>query len=440
MKKIGRYLNYLRLALFPLSYGIVGALMGSTLNRVLIVDIGFAAAWVGFFFAASDLIAPIRVWLGYRSDGYQIFGRRREPYIILGALITGISILLVTRLSITGEVTNTIILLSILLAFVVYGIGRNLAHNTFQALLADKFHGGSRPRAVTGYEVATVLGLIIGAGALSGVLSAYNAAQLMSVAIAIATITFVLALIAAIVQEPRTEKTAIATAKARAMPFSKVFKEVVWADRQVRLFFFLIMFAFVGTLAQDVFLEPYGGLVLDMDIGETAALTQFWGVGLIISMLISGWILIRWLGYMRVLRIGLIVSVVVFTGIIAAGAVGNVNLFRILVLVMGLGTGLAGAGMLSIIINFTSNLRAGLLLGVWGFANQLGRALGSLMAGGVVDIMLRVTGNNAFVSYATVFVLEIVMLIVALYLSYRLDVTISRAKIEEERVLGEPAR
>jgi BCD family chlorophyll transporter-like MFS transporter len=173
-----------------------------------------------------------------------------------------------------------------------------------------------------------------------------------------------------------------------------------------------------------------------MDIGETAALTQFWGVGLIVSMILSGWILIKWLGYMRVLRIGLVVSILVFIGIIVAGAIDNVSMFRILVLVMGLGTGMAGAGMLSIIINFTSNLRAGLLLGVWGFANQLGRALGSLMAGGVVDIMLRVTSDDKFIAYATVFVLEIVMLIIALYLSRRLNVTMSRAKIEEEQVLG----
>lgn len=431
MNKVGRYLNYVRLALFPLSYGIVGALMGSTLNRVLIVEIGFAAVWVGFFFAASDLIAPVRVWLGYRSDGFPLLGRRRESYIVLGALVTGASIFLVTQLAVAGEVTTTLLLLSILLAFVLYGIGRNLAHNSFQALLADKFKGDARPRAITGYEVATVLGLIIGAGAISGILSEYDPTQLMSVAIAIATISFILSLVATIRQEPQTQTSVLAAATARRQPFSQVFREVVWKDRQVRLFFVLIMFTFVGTLAQDVFLEPYGGLVLGMDIGETAALTQFWGIGLIVSMLLSGFVLIKWLGYMRVLRIGLVVSIVVFLGVIAAGSMGNVGLFRGLVLVMGLGTGLAGAGMLSIIINFTSNLRAGLLLGVWGFANQLGRAAGSLMAGGVVDGMLRVTGGNAFAAYATVFAVEVGMLVVALYLSRRLNVTMSRAKQEE---------
>ena len=274
----------------------------------------------------------------------------------------------------------------------------------------------------------------MGAGALSSMLSTYDPATLLSVAIGIATVTFILALLASIAQEPHTAVTKIATEKAREMPFAKVFKEVVWADKQVRLFFILIMFTFVGTLAQDVFLEPYGGLVLGMDIGETAQLTVFWGLGLMAAMLLAGTVLIKQLGHMLVLRIGLISSVVVFIGIIVAGVAGSIALFRILVLVMGAGTGLAGAGMLTIIINFTSSLRAGLLLGVWGVANQVGRALGSLMGGGVVEVMQSFTNGNNFVSYATVFALEVVFLFIALLLSYRLDFIQSRALKEEERL------
>jgi cytochrome bd-type quinol oxidase subunit 2 len=94
---------------------------------------------------------------------------------------------------------------------------------------------------------------------------------------------------------------------------------------------------------------------------------------------------------------------------------------------------MAGAGMLTIVINFTSLLRAGLLLGVWGVANQLGRAAGSLMGGTVVAAVEGLTGSS-FTAYATVFALEIGMLLVALFLSYRLDVAASRAKAEEALV------
>lgn len=432
MKAIGRILNIIRLGLFPLSYGIVGALMGSTLNRVMLADIGFRAIWVGIFFAAPDLIAPIRVWLGYRSDGFPIGGRRREPYIVLGAVITGVALYVITALAVTGEVTNILLLLAIVVAFVVYGAGRNMEHNTWQALLADKFHGDARPRIVTAYEVVTVLGLIMGAGLVSSRLEDYDSSVLLSLALGIAIVTFILVLVASILQEPRTSATEMATEKARELNFAKAFKEFVWDDRPVRLFFFLILFTFVGTLAQDVFLEPYGALVLDMNVSETARLTQFWGVGLILSMLIGGSILIKLLGYMRVLRIGLVASIVVFVGVILVGVAKSTALFNVVVLVMGISTGLAAAGMLTIIINFTSTLRAGLLLGTWGVANQLGRALGSLMGGGVVEVMQAVTDGDYFIAYGSVFALEIVMLVIALVLSYRLDLGQSRARAEED--------
>ena len=430
MQRVLSALNVLRMALFPLSYGMVGALMGSTLNRVMIADIGFTALWVGLFFALPDLVAPVRVWLGYRSDGFPIRGKRREPYILLGALVVGLSVVLVTRLATMGGTNNALLLAAIAFMFAVYGIGRNLAHNSWQALLSDRFEGQARSRAITAYEVATVLGLIVGAGIIGQLLGDYNAGQLMSVAIALAAIAFVLALIAVLGNEPRPVEAGRLATRAREQSFRQTLREIVLADPQVRLFFVLVLFAFVGTLGQDVFLEPYGGLVLGMDVGQTTQLTVFWGLGLMAAMLLSGWVLIRWLGHMTVLRVGLVLTVLVFIGVLLAGRSGNVGLFRALVLVMGLGTGMAGAGMLTIVINFTSVLRAGLLLGVWGVANQLGRAAGSLMGGGVLTAVQGLTGDT-FTAYAVVFALEIVMLLVALFLSFRLDVAASRARREE---------
>lgn len=423
-------LNVLRMALFPISYGMVGALMGSTLNRVMIADIGFSALWVGLFFALPDLVAPVRVWLGYRSDGFPVRGKRREPYILLGALVVGLSVALVTRLATMGGSNNALLLAAIAFMFAIYGVGRNLAHNSWQALLSDRFIGQARARAITAYEVATVLGLIVGAGIIGQLLGDYDAGQLMSVAVALGAVAFVLTLIAVLGNEPQPVEANRLATRARERSFRQTLREIVLADPQVRLFFVLVLFAFVGTLAQDVFLEPYGGLVLGMDVGQTTQLTVFWGLGLMAAMLLSGWVLIRWLGHMTVLRVGLVLTILVFGGVLLAGRSGNVGLFRALVLVMGLGTGMAGAGMLTIVINFTSVLRAGLLLGVWGVANQLGRAAGSLMGGGVLTAVQGATGDT-FTAYAVVFGLEIVMLLVALFLSFRLDVAASRARREE---------
>jgi MFS transporter, BCD family, chlorophyll transporter len=183
----------------------------------------------------------------------------------------------------------------------------------------------------------------------------------------------------------------------------------------------LVLFTFIGTLAQDILLEPYGALVLNMSVGDTTRLTAFWGVGVLISMLISGTVLIKWLGYKRVLRAGLILSMLTFIGLIVLGASGQTEMFRSLVLVMGLGAGLAGAGMLTGVMAFTTPVRAGMLMGVWGMANLLGRAAGGVMGGVVVDSVQAITGS-ALYAYSAVFLLEAAMLVIALVLSYKLHI------------------
>jgi BCD family chlorophyll transporter-like MFS transporter len=171
-----------------------------------------------------------------------------------------------------------------------------------------------------------------------------------------------------------------------------------------------------------------------MSVGDTTRLTMYWGLGVLISMLLSGILLLKLLGFMRVMRIGIVASALVFVGLIIAGSLGNPGLFQGLVFVMGLGTGLAGAGMLSGVVSFTTPIRAGMLMGVWGVANMVGHAVGSLLGGVTVDLMRAVTGS-AFIAYSTLFGMEVIMLLVALYLSTKLDLEASSARQEELEAL-----
>ena len=437
MKRIGRILNYIRLGAFPLGYGLTGAFIGGTLNRVMIADLAIPASFVGLVFAVPLMVSPVRMWLGYRSDAFPIFGRRRESYMLIGALIMGFGVFFASSFSVRTAGADWLIYMGLLLAFSLYGLGRNLSHNTFQALLADVFKGDQRPRAVTGYEVVTLLGLVAGAGALGQALESYDPQRLVMVATGVGAAALLLTLLAAPGQEPRTAQTEKATATARTSDFRTAVREFIWKDQQARIFFALVFFTFVGTLAQDVLLEPYGALVLGMSVGDTTRLTMFWGLGVMGAMLLSGVILIKWLGHMRILRIGIALSILVFLGLIITGLLGNPNAFRGIVFLMGLGTGLAGAGMLTGVINFTTEIRAGLLMGLWGMANMTGHAFGSLMGGGVVDLITGIFGGQPFLAYATVFGIEIIMLIVAYALTIRFDLAQAKAQIEAQKHLGQ---
>jgi BCD family chlorophyll transporter-like MFS transporter len=223
-------------------------------------------------------------------------------------------------------------------------------------------------------------------------------------------------LLAVVGQERRGDHIDAAIAEARAVSFRATIATVVWPDPRMRRFFALVMLVIVGTLAQDILLEPYGGLVLGMTPGETTRLTGLWGVGTVLAMLAAGLGLIQRYGYMTVLRGGLGITIVVFGGLIGAGFLQQPILFQGLVFILGLGTGLAAAGLLTAVVEQTTTARAGTLMGVWGVAHESGEALGGLLGGGVVDLVRLLSGGNSWLAYSTVFALEAGLLLVALLL------------------------
>lgn len=424
-----RMANNFRLALFPVAYALSGVLIGSTLNRVMIADLGYSATLVALFFAIPLMVSPIRVWVGYRSDAFPLLGKRREPYVILGALLIGLGIIAIVSI-ITRQGGNALLMAGVASAFLLYGLGRNAAHNTFQALVAERYTAEARSRAATFYEVATMLGMVAGAGFIKKGLTDYDPARLIGVALSVAAAVFVLAFLATIGNEEMDNRIDEAARKAREIPFRSAFAQIIAADPQVRLFFAIVMLTFIGTLAQDVLLEPFGGLVLAMSVGETTGLIQFWGVGVLLAMLASGMFFLKYHGWMITMRAGMILSALAFLGPIAAGFLGNAGVLQVAVFVMGLGTGLAGAGMLAGTLSFTSRIRAGMLLGVWAVANMAGHAVGSVLGGMVVDTVRHLT-NNPFLAYSTVFAAEVIMLLTALHLSTRLDFAATQAHQEE---------
>lgn len=425
-----RIANNIRLALFPVAYALSGVLIGSTLNRVMIAELDYSATLVACFFAIPLMISPIRVWVGYRSDAFPVLGKRREPYIILGSLLIGLGIIaIVSIINIPGG--NALLMAGVASAFLLYGLGRNAAHNTFQALVADRYTAEDRSRAATFYEVATMLGMVAGAGFIKKGLAVYDPVRLTGMALSVAGAVFALALLATLGSEERGDHLDRAAQKAREVPFKEALSHIVAADPQVRLFFLIVMLTFIGTLAQDVLLEPYGGLVLAMSVGETTGLIQFWGVGVLLAMLASGLLLLKRFGWMITMRAGMIISALSFLGPIAAGLLGNTGLLKGAVFVMGIGTGLAGAGMLSGTLSFTSRIRAGMLLGVWAVANMAGHACGSLLGGIVVDTVRYLT-NSAFLAYSSVFAAEVITLLSALFLSARLNFEMSTVHQEEQ--------
>ncbi len=421
--------NLVRLAAIPLSLTLISILAGSVINRVMVVELGLPVTLAGLFLAVPLLVAPVRVWLGHRSDAYPIRGLRREPYIIIGAGLAGLGAAVSVSLVLRTESLASLSALATLVGLIVYGIGKNLTSNTFQALLADKFEAGApRSRAATLYEVVNMIGLIAGAGLVGATLQPYSPERLTVVVMVIGAMALLFALFAAPKQEPR-DVASRGSQAARSHDFQTVVKTVVLNNPQVRRFFVVVMLTLLGTQIQDVLLEPYAAVRFNMTVSESAQLTAFWGLGTLIAMLASGLYLIKRFGYLPVYRIGLSVVAVMFLLIVAVGFVGNANLLRLAVVLLGLGTGLAAASLLVSMIEFTTEARAGLLIGVWGVAHQLGRALASLLGGLIVDGVLSLSGGNVMLAYGAAFVLEAVLVGIAIGLIAKVNVTEAKESV-----------
>ncbi len=432
-----RGIAYARMAAFPLGLGMTSVLVQGTLNRIMIVERGLPASLVGLCFALPLLIAPVRVWLGYQSDTRPLWGFRRAPYILAGAFLSGVGMLVATLLVLALSRDNLLLAVAmgvlLLLSFLLYGLGKHMSSNTFEALIADTFQGPQRPRAVTLFKVVMFLGIIGTAVILGNVLDPFSPTRLAIIAGGVLLLMLLLTVLAVIGQERRAEHVQEAVDAARMVSFRATIKTVLWPNPHLRRFFLLVMLVIVGTLAQDILLEPYGGLVLGMTPGETTRLTALWGAGTMLSMLTAGLGLIQRHGYQPVLRAGLALSIVVFGGLIVVGALHAPHIFQSLVFVLGLGSGLSAAGLLTAVVEHTTAARAGTLMGVWGVAHECGEAIGSLLGGGIVDVVRLLSGGNAWMAYSTVFALEAVLLLVALVL-------LGRSPGPAARVVPQPAR
>ena len=78
----------LRLALFQCSVGMCLVLLTGTLNRVMIVEMGVAAWLVSLMVSLPILFAPLRAFIGFRSDTHRsAIGWRRVPYLWFGTMM-----------------------------------------------------------------------------------------------------------------------------------------------------------------------------------------------------------------------------------------------------------------------------------------------------------------------------------------------------------------
>lgn len=417
----------LRLSLFQVSVGMAMVLLTGTLNRVMIVELGVPAWMVGLMVSIPVLIAPFRALIGFKSDTHKsVLGWRRVPYIWFGTMMQfgGFAILPFALLVLTGQGHGSAVWgeIGAALAFLLIGAGINTTQTAGLALANDLASEETRPRVVALLYVMLLAGMVVSALVFGSLLHDFTAKQLIQIVQGVAVLTVVLNGIAMWKQEARNP--ALTARDAPRISFGEAWRQFSSAGRAKRL----LIGVGLGSAAfsmQDILLEPFGGQVFGLSVGQTTWLTATLALGTLAGFAISA----RRLGQggdpYRLASLGILAGIMAFAAVIFAPAFHAVALFQTGAFFIGLGGGLFSVGMLTAAMDLASSnsgTMSGFALGAWGGVQATAAGLGVGISGMLRDAVSDLAASGAFGSasttpatgYVTVYQIEIVLLFATL--------------------------
>jgi BCD family chlorophyll transporter-like MFS transporter len=411
----------LRLSLFQVTVGMAMVLLSGTLNRVMVVELGTPTWLIALLIAVPLVVAPFRALIGHRSDRHvSALGWRRVPYIWFGTMMQfgGLAIMPFALLLLEIPGRFELGLVAAAVAFLLTGLGFHVTQTAGLALATDLAPEDKRPRAVALLYVMLLVGMMLAAFVIGGLLIDFSPTRLVQVIQGSAVLTVVLNVIALWKQEARApERT---KPDPDAPSFSELWNDFVRDGRNARLLTGIGIGA-AGFAMQDALLEPYGGEILGLSVGATTALTGVWALGALLGFMYSGRALSRGGDPLRIAGIGLVAGLNAFLLVLFAAPIGSPAMLYLGALLIGLGLGLFSVGTLIEAMALAKSETAGLALGAWG-AVQATCAGAGIALGGALRDLIALAGTSADAAlltsraagYTTVYAIEILLLLAGL--------------------------
>ncbi len=427
----------LRLSLFQISVGMAAVMLTGTLNRVMIVELGMTTWLVSVMVALPLIFAPLRVLIGHKSDTHRsLLGWRRVPYIWFGTLLQfgGLAIMPFALIVLTGDMLGPEIIkgeIAAALAFLMVGAGMHMTQTAGLALATDLAPVDARPRVVALLYVMLLLGMVVSSIVLGALLADFSQVQLIQVIQGTAAVTMALNVVALWKQEARDP--ARTNPKIRRATFGESWRRFIRGGRSSRL----LVAIGLGTAAfsmQDILLEPYGGEILNLSVGQTTFLTALLAGGALLGFYLAARILNNGGDACRLAALGAVVGLPAFAAVTLAAPLDSPEMFRGATFLIGLGGGLFAVGGLTAAMSLAQSGESGMALGAWGAVQATamggGIALGGMIRDGVTGLAeagaLGPALTGALTGYGVVYVIEIILLIATLAVIGPLVGTIDR--------------
>jgi MFS transporter, BCD family, chlorophyll transporter len=414
----------LRLSLFQVSVGMAMVLLTGTLNRVMIVELNVPTWLVGLMVALPIVFAPFRAFVGYKSDTHKSFlGWRRVPYIWFGTMLQfgGFAIMPFALLVLSGGGQGSIVWgqAGAALSFLLVGAGLHTTQTAGLALADDLAPEHVRPRVVALLYVMLLLGMVVSALVFGQLLQDFTAVQLIQIIQGAAAVTFLLNVIALWKQEARNP--ALTNPKIPRKNFRAAWAEYIGMSQSKRL----LAAVGLGSMAfsmQDILLEPFGGRMFGLNVGQTTELTAMLACGTLLGFGLAAHVLNRGHDPHRLAALGVLSGIFAFAFVIFSVPLDMVNLFRLGTFGIGFGGGLFAVGMLTSAMTRAEASGNGLALGAWGAVQATAAGLGIALSGLVSDFVSSLAASGALgaameapaAGYSFVYHLEILLLFATL--------------------------
>jgi MFS transporter, BCD family, chlorophyll transporter len=420
-------LKRFQLALIHTAVAMTLVPINSTLNRVMIYELGISKTLFTLLAITPYMLAPIQVAVGSFSDRHPIAGFRRTPYILAGLLLCVLGVSLSPQVAVLMSQNFTLGVIVGILAFGAWGMGYNLSAVSYFSLASELSGEKGRGKTVATMFFVMVIGLIATGITLSRMVPTYTPEGLTRAFISVGAAALFLGLLGLFRLEPRSGMSA-ASAKADTYTLKEM-TSVIMANPVARIFFVYLLLLLAAILSQDVLLEPFGAEAFGMSLEATSRIVSISSTFTLLAFIIAGFLEGR-MPKKIIAQAGNLGALAGFVLIILSGVAGSLSLFYVGLTLLGFGTGFSTVANLSLMFDLTIPEKVGLYIGAWGFSNGLSRLIGLLMAGIVADTATKITGSEMN-GYLVVFGIEALMLLIASIMLLRIDVSSFKKQAEE---------
>ena len=279
------WIGIVRIGLVQTALGAIVVLMTSTLNRVMVVELGFAAVLPGALVALHYFIQISRPRFGHGSDT----GRRRTPWIIAGmAVLAGGGVLAALATALMGASPWAGIALAVV-AFLMIGAGIGASGTCLLVLLAASVPPANRAAAASITWIMMIAGFVLTAGIAGAFLDPFSFERLIIITMIVAALSMTVTIVAMWGLErgvrPVAQSATSSDATVRETSFRDALQQVA-GEPHTRIFALFVFLTMLAYSAQDLVLEPFAGAVFGLTPGESTQLGGMQHGGVLVGMLL----------------------------------------------------------------------------------------------------------------------------------------------------------